>query len=190
MNLSPQQAEFVLKLYPAAERCEARWHVPKTISLGQALHESWRQKTNSPSRLAVNANNFWGIKAFKSWKGETVVLDTFEFIGGKKELVKRVAWRKYPDPFAAFEDYGGLLHGQRYFHAFDYLPQDLATLTEEQEDQFLSEIAKSWATDPIYARQVDKVEDMVQADLAVIMAVLKVVRVTMAATRQALRGGP
>ena len=185
--LTQPQIEFVVSLYPAAKECENRWRVPVYISLGQTLHESWTP-AGKPSRLALQAHNYWGIKAFKSWKGRICRLDTFEFKNGVRVVKKGIAWRKYPDDYQAFDDYGQLLNSPRYVSAFRHLAGDPALRTEEQEDKFISEIAHQWATDPNYARYVDKAEDLIQREMENIMLFSRAIILAAKATMQVLRG--
>lgn len=60
------------------------------------------------SKLAREANNFWGIKADPSWKGATyMAVDTGE--GGNA-----VPWRKYATPVEAAADYVKFMQTNRY----------------------------------------------------------------------------
>jgi flagellum-specific peptidoglycan hydrolase FlgJ len=171
--ITQAQIEFIADLHPAAVLTASRYSLPErpfcSLSIGQALHESWRHKTDTPSRLATLANNYWGIKAFSSWKGETVSLDTFEFVDGKKVWLrgeKAPKWRKYPDKFQAFDNYAQILHGPRYAPAFRHLTGPV--VGEEQEDAFIREIGQFWATDPNYQKYWDEHEDQVEEVLPMV----------------------
>lgn len=171
--ITQAQVLWIAELHPAAVECERRYNIPghifESLSIGQALHESWLHKPDKPSRLATQANNFWGIKAFSSWKGETVTLDTFEFVDGKKVWLrgdKAPKWRKYPDKFQAFDDYAKILHGKRYVAALRHLTGPV--VGEEQEHAFIREVGQFWATDPNYQKYWDEHAEAVEEVLPMV----------------------
>lgn len=68
---------FIALLLPAARAAAKEFGVPVSITLAQAALESaWGEK--------APGNNYFGVKADKSWKGASVVFDTHEQIGGKR----------------------------------------------------------------------------------------------------------
>lgn len=109
-----------------------RTGVPASITLAQGLLESGAGK----SRLAVKANNHFGIKCHKSWQGSTISHD---------DDAPGECFRAYPKAEESYRDHSDFLrYHDRYKFLFDY----------EQTDY------KSWAyglkkagyaTDPQYA---------------------------------------
>ncbi|MBR5102673.1 MAG: glucosaminidase domain-containing protein, partial [Muribaculaceae bacterium] len=87
-----------------ALKCEKKYGVPASITLAQALLESDAGK----SRLAVNANNHFGIKAFH-WVGEVY------FLG---DSTVENAYRKYPSVDMGYDDHAKFLKGRRYKKLF------------------------------------------------------------------------
>jgi len=84
-------ADFLDLLLPAALECQRITKIPASFTLAQAALESaW-----GASKLAQQGRNLFGVKADKSWKGETLDMLTTEVVRGKP--IKVVAkWRVYP----------------------------------------------------------------------------------------------
>lgn len=79
---------FIALLLPAARAAAKEFGVPASITVAQAaLESSWGAK--------APGNNYFGIKADRSWKGASVVFDTHEEIGGKRIGM--------PDAFRAYK---------------------------------------------------------------------------------------
>lgn len=133
-----EQAAFISELRPGATQCEIAYGVPAGFTIAQAvLESSW-----GTSKLSIDANNLFGIKADKSWGGNTTVMDTEEHINGK-DVVVRAYWRKYSNWAQCLLDRGKFFHvNPRYAAALAY-PHDAR--------KFAFEIAKAgYATDPHY----------------------------------------
>lgn len=82
--------DFIKALTPAAQDTWKRACIPASFSIAQAALESgWGE-----SKLSKEGFNFFGIKATKDWKGEVLIYNTQEFIGGK-EVTVSARWRKY-----------------------------------------------------------------------------------------------
>lgn len=81
--------------------------VPASIIMGQALIESG----NGNGRLAVEANNHFGIKCHKDWTGPTIHHD---------DDAAQECFRKYDNPKGSFEDHSAYLRAnKRYAFLFD-----------------------------------------------------------------------
>ena len=74
------------------------------IAAAQACLES----NFGESELATQANNLKGVKAGRSWQGETLELPTKEW-GPNGWYMNTAKWRKYPTWEAAFLDYADLI---------------------------------------------------------------------------------
>src|SRR5574343_416256 len=89
-----------------------RSRIPASITLAQGLLESG----NGNSRLALVANNHFGIKCKKDWTGESIREDDDE---------AQECFRKYPTAEDSYRDHSDfLMKGQRYAFLFDLDPTD------------------------------------------------------------------
>lgn len=131
-------AEFIMRLTNPALESQRRVGVPASITIAQAALESaWGE-----SGLARVGNNLFGIKADSRWRGETITLNTREFIKGQW-IVVTAKWRKYGSWQASIEDHAAFLKGNPR-----YQPCFLCQTT----DAFVRELLKTgYATDPSYA---------------------------------------
>ncbi len=119
-----------------------------------ALESNWGK-----SYLAQKANNLFGIKAGKDWKGETIELPTKEYVNGKWiEVIAR--WRKYPSWNLCIVDYANLIKTRKWFQdALKYL---------DDPEKFLRSILPApgkpgWATDPEYFSKVKQIALQIEA---------------------------
>ena len=89
-----------------------RTGIPASITLAQGILES----ADGNSRLAVKANNHFGIKCHSSWKGKTI---------RKDDDKKNECFRKYKSAYDSYMDHSDFLtRGQRYAFLFDYKTTD------------------------------------------------------------------
>lgn len=134
--MNPQ--EFIDSLTAAAQAAQAKTGVPASFTIAEAALESgW-----GGSRLATEANNFFGVKADPSWLGYVVVFNTREYLDGQWTMVP-ARWRKYDSFDACLVDHGNFLRSNpRYEHCFD-APDGEAFARSVQ--------AAGYATDPDYA---------------------------------------
>lgn len=109
------------------------YNIPASIILAQACLESG----NGNSTLATKANNHFGIKCHKSWKGKTYKHDDDK---------KRECFRKYNSPIESFEDHSIFLStGSRYSSLFDLKITDYKAWAHGLK-------AAGYATNPKYAQ--------------------------------------
>src|SRR3972149_9606571 len=104
MSSSPR-AEFIRRALEAADRARAEGApiVPEIAAAQAALESRYGE-----SRLAIEANNLFGIKAGRRWQGPVLVLPTTEYVDGR--LVGMAArWRSYASWEECPRDYGNLL---------------------------------------------------------------------------------
>jgi len=86
--------------------------IPASITMAQALLESG----NGNSTLATKANNHFGIKCHKSWKGKTIKHDDDK---------RNECFRRYKKASESYRDHSDfLINGSRYQFLFDYRIQD------------------------------------------------------------------
>ena len=131
-------SEFIMRLTTAAVASAKTSGVPASITIAQAALESgWGE-----SGLTKTAKNLFGIKADSLWRGETVTLDTKEFIRGQWVVVP-AKWRKYPTWQASVDDHAAFLkRNPRYKDCFLCI----------SAQTFARALLKAgYATDPDYA---------------------------------------
>lgn len=80
--------------------------VPASITLAQGLLESG----NGNSKLAVEANNHFGIKCTTEWRGKTILKDDDQ---------KDDCFRVYASPEESFKDHSEFLKRKRYAALFE-----------------------------------------------------------------------
>lgn len=131
---------FLEEMIPHAQEMQRRTGIPASVALAQAALESGFGR----SLLAKQAKNLFGVKAGKSWKGETISLPTTEYIQGKP--VRVVArWRKYPSYRDSFMDLARVYYNGLYDEALPY---------RRDPKEFIRRAGKVYATDPDYANKV------------------------------------
>ncbi|MGL4831137.1 MAG: glucosaminidase domain-containing protein, partial [Propionibacteriaceae bacterium] len=129
-----------------AQAVERAFGVPASVALAQSILESgWGQ-----SGLAVNDNNYFGIKCFggvitSPYTDSCSDWPTKEYYNGWVTVYAK--FRHYNSPQRSFEDYGNFLNvNSRYANAFNY---------SNDADQFIREVhAAGYATDPGYSSSV------------------------------------
>lgn len=134
-------AEFIAAMTGPAQAAQASTGVPASFTIAEAALESgW-----GCSRLATEANNFFGVKADYSWAGDKLMMDTREYYDGQWKMVP-APWRKYPDFGACLEDHGDFLRNNpRYEHCF----------TAPNSEAFAWAVQRAgYATDPDYANKL------------------------------------
>jgi hypothetical protein len=116
------------------------YRVPASITLAQGIIES----SAGTSKLAMEANNHFGIKCHKGWNGDTFYQDDDE---------KQECFRKYSDPVESFRDHSYFLTlRDRYKSLFELDVTDYQGWAKGLK-------AAGYATDPTYA---DKLIKMIQ----------------------------
>lgn len=140
------RSEFIETYTPIVKSVIGNTKLFPSLFIAQALLESSDSKgVPGNSGLTRNHNNFFGIKADKSWKGKKAILKTREVINGKDVMVD-APFRKYDTPEQSFADrVQFLLKNKRYAKAgvFDAVsPYDQAVALQRA----------GYATDPNYAK--------------------------------------
>ena len=104
--------QYLAKYHKIAVEEMHRSRIPASITLAQGLLESG----NGNSRLALVANNHFGIKCKKDWTGESIKEDDDE---------AQECFRKYPTAEDSYRDHSDfLMKGTRYAFLFDLEPTD------------------------------------------------------------------
>jgi flagellar rod assembly protein/muramidase FlgJ len=135
---------FIARLGPLALVSARSSGVPASFIVAQAALESgWGE-----SRLAREANNLFGIKAGTSWNGDTLTLDSREFIDGQW-LSQGASWRRYADWQDSIDDHAAFLRGN---------PRYAACFEHTDGVGFAGAVARAgYATDPNYASKLSAI---------------------------------
>jgi flagellar protein FlgJ len=127
--------DFFHKYYDLAKQASANTGVSALLIMAQAALESgWGE--HAPE------NNFFGIKADKSWTGAKRAVATHEFIKGVKTPVTAY-FRSYSSPEESFEDWANFLKKN---------PRYSAVLSASDTVSAARELQKAgYSTSPTYA---------------------------------------
>ncbi len=103
---------YIKKYAPAATKNMRFFKIPASITLAQGILESGYGE----GTLAVNANNHFGIKCHKDWKGRSITHDDDE---------KDECFRSYKNPLRSFRDHSlFLVERDRYSNLFTLNKKD------------------------------------------------------------------
>jgi len=142
-------AQFVQRMWPAAQAAERATGVPAAFIVGQAALESGWGRKELVHPDGSTAHNLFGIKAGASWKGATVSSLTSEFVDGR--MIKTVErFRAYGSYQEAFNDWARLMAGN---------PRYAGVLAAGGSvEHFAANMQKAgYATDPQYGTKLAQV---------------------------------
>lgn len=123
---------YVKKYAPSATKNMRFFKIPASITLAQGILESGYGE----GTLATNANNHFGIKCHKDWKGKTITHDDDE---------KGECFRSYKNPLRSYRDHSlFLVNRDRYSNLFKLKRKDYKGWATGLK-------AAGYATDPKYA---------------------------------------
>jgi peptidoglycan hydrolase-like protein with peptidoglycan-binding domain len=101
--------EFINSISKGAVKGYTDYGILASLTMAQAILESaW-----GSSKLSQRANNLFGIKANLSWGGKRITMETAEWYGDKKQIVK-ADFRAYDSFNESIEDHNKLLSYSRY----------------------------------------------------------------------------
>ena len=103
-----KKAFIARMLFAIAEIEDMGGFFPSVLIAQAALESNWGR-----SALSAKYNNYFGIKAGKSWKGKSVNLKTGEVLSGKNVTVNS-NFRVYDNLVASIRDRNRLLRMPRY----------------------------------------------------------------------------
>ncbi|MBR5136336.1 MAG: glucosaminidase domain-containing protein [Rikenellaceae bacterium] len=130
--------EYIAQYSSIAVEHQEKYGIPASITLAQGILES----NSGNGRLAVEANNHFGIKCKKDWKGATISHD--DDAAGE-------CFRKYHSAEESYEDHANFIDTQpRYDSLFRYSETDYASWARGLK-------AAGYATDPKYAEKLIRV---------------------------------
>ena len=126
---------YVKKYAPSATKNMRFFKIPASITLAQGILESGYGE----GTLAKNANNHFGIKCHKDWKGKTITHDDDE---------KGECFRSYKNPLRSYRDHSlFLVNRDRYSNLFKLKRKDYKGWATGLK-------AAGYATDPKYADKI------------------------------------
>jgi flagellum-specific peptidoglycan hydrolase FlgJ len=135
-NTVEQKINFYVKKYaPAATKNMRFFKIPASITLAQGILESGYGE----GTLAKKANNHFGIKCHKEWKGKSITHDDDE---------KDECFRSYKNPLRSYRDHSlFLVDRDRYSSLFTLNRKDYKGWAVGLK-------AAGYATDPKYAEKL------------------------------------
>lgn len=86
--MNTQQNAYLKTVVPAAQATQRKWGVPASVTIAQAILESSNDRGWGMSRLAVFANNYFGIKATDLANPDSYIqVETKEFLHHEPVMV-------------------------------------------------------------------------------------------------------
>ena len=140
--------EFFAKYYSQALSIENKSKINRYLILSQAYLESGAGE----SLLAKKYNNFFGLKANTTWKGQKVKLKTKEADKSGNLYDTTAEFRVYNSPLDSFQSYANVLSSKRYKDAGIFTSIDPA-------EQAKAVVKAGYATDPSYFSKVNSIID-------------------------------
>ena len=140
--------EFFAKYYSQALSIENKSKINRYLILSQAYLESGAGE----SLLAKKYNNFFGLKANTTWKGQKVKLKTKEADKAGNLYDTTAEFRVYNSPLDSFQSYANVLSSKRY--------KDAGIFTSiDPVEQAKAIVKGGYATDPSYFSKVNSIID-------------------------------
>jgi flagellar protein FlgJ len=138
--------DFVATLWPHAQQAAEELGVDPKMLLAQAALESGWGKSMPRTASGQASHNLFGIKADRSWQGESIANQTLEYENGVPMKI-RSAFRSYDSYADSFRDYVRFLRDNpRYTDALRHA---------SDPERFIGGLQRAgYATDPTYARKV------------------------------------
>ena len=132
LSVDDQINLYIKKYAPAATKNMRFYKIPASITLAQGILESG----HGQSTLAKKANNPFGIKCHKGWKGKSILHD---------DDAKDECFRSYKNPLRSYKDHSlFLVERDRYSSLFKLNRKDYKSWA-------IGLKAAGYATDPKYA---------------------------------------
>lgn len=156
--MKPTTREIFVKTYSPFinEVVKGTGILPGTLIAQALIESSGKYKTNGQwlvggSKLSQVANNFFGIKASKGWKGDVYNITTGEYTpsGSYYEIADN--FRKYPSVEASIKDYVNFLISNPRYHKAGVFE------AKTVKDQAEALKRAGYATAPNYADMISKV---------------------------------
>jgi flagellum-specific peptidoglycan hydrolase FlgJ len=144
--MNDTQREFLQRAQD--EAIKANHPFPRMAAAEAALESNYGH-----SELAREGNNLFGMKQHAHKVYGTMTLPTREFLQGQWKSVS-AGWVNYPDWRACFADRLATL--ERLSNA---LPHYAAALQAPDAQTYITEVSKTWSTDPDRAKKCQSIYD-------------------------------
>jgi len=141
--------DFINKMWPHAVDAAKATGIPAHFILGQAALESGWGSREIKAADGSTTHNLFGVKAGRSWDGETAAIKTTEFVNGVKQKVVD-KFRQYSSYAEAFKDYANLLKNNPRFAPVLQAGNDPAAFAKGLQKA-------GYATDPSYATKLTRI---------------------------------
>lgn len=141
---------FVERLWPDAVSASRTTGIPPQFLIAHAALESGWGKSEIRQADGSSSHNLFGIKAGKSWQGDSVLSRTTEYVDGQAQAsIER--FRSYPSYAEAFQDYAKLLRDN---------PRYGNVIGSQNGTEFARRLQQAgYATDPNYADKLARIID-------------------------------
>tara|TARA_B100000900_G_scaffold387752_1_gene379234 strand:+ start:289 stop:813 length:525 start_codon:yes stop_codon:yes gene_type:complete len=127
--------KYIIRYAPVAVKNMRFYKIPASITLAQGVLESGYGE----GTLAVKANNHFGIKCHKGWKGKSIKHDDDE---------KNECFRSYKNPLRSYRDHSlFLVDRDRYSKLFELKSKDY-------KGWAIGLKSAGYATDPKYSEKL------------------------------------
>ena len=134
--------DFINKIGPLAVKDMKESGILASITIAQAILESgWGR-----SRLATEANNYFGIKASPGWSGGVTNMTTSEYEAGRGYYTIVDGFRKYSDLGGSLKDHSTFLLVNSRYNGIQYVTDPLKAITLIHN--------AGYATDPSYVTKI------------------------------------
>ena len=146
--------QYIEKYAELAVKEMKRTGIPASITLAQGILES----DAGNSRLALKANNHFGIKCHSSWRGKKIYHD---------DDARNECFRKYKSVYDSYKDHSDFIkNGQRYQFLFDYKTTDYKSwakglkkagyATDKRYDENLIRIIETYNLHQFDSKKIEK----------------------------------
>lgn len=143
--------EFIHKLMPHAEAAAKEIGVKPKVLLAQAALETGWGKYVIQQPNGESSFNLFNIKADNRWDGKNASISTIEYLGNKPQS-REASFRVYESYEDSFKDYVKFLKSSpRYSQALE---------NTHSSEKFTNSLqAAGYATDPLYAKKIQRILD-------------------------------
>lgn len=146
--VSPAAREFVNRVWPSAVEASRSTGVPAHFLVAHAALETGWGKSEIRRADGSTSHNLFGIKAGRSWQGESVEAATTEYVNGVAQST-RERFRAYGSYTESFRDYASLLANN---------PRYSGVLGQKDGTAFAQSLQQAgYATDPMYAEKLTRI---------------------------------
>ena len=146
--VSPAAREFVGRVWPYAVEASRKTGIPAHFLVAHAALETGWGRSEPRLPDGSPSHNLFGIKAGRSWSGESVEAVTTEVVDGVSQR-RLEPFRAYGSYAESFADYANLLKSN---------PRYAAAVGARDGTSFAQALQRGgYATDPMYAAKLDRI---------------------------------